>query len=456
MSGNNKLLRLTSQLLAHKSACLQTATATHGTNDPTNQFCNIDTPIPRRYVSSTTAPASKIIADAANSHQALSSAKQVNRTSSSSFIHKQFTYPHRRVASAASRVELQLTTVNEPKAKYGGRFMVTLLPGDGIGPEMMRHVKTIFAVAGVPVDFEEINLDSMNENISKVEEAITSIKRNGIALKGNIETRDHSKYFKSRNVELRTRLNLFANLVHIRSQPGVQTRHKDIDLVLIRQNTEGEYSSIEHETVPGVVSCLKVVTRHKSDQIARYAFNFALQNNRKKISCVHKANIMKVSDGLFLKVAREVAKEYPEIEFEDIIIDNCSMQLVSNPWQFDVLLLPNLYGAVLTNIACGLVGGPGLTSGVNFGDEFAVFETGARNTGKAMVGKNTANPLAVINASADLLQHLKLYEHASLLRDAINSALNEAQVHTPDLGGHYTTTDVVNHITDYIRQQSLY
>lgn len=362
-------------------------------------------------------------------------------------------YPQKSV-SITEELNLRMTTINRPKAKYGGRFMVTLLPGDGIGPEMMRHIKTIFKVGGIPVDFEEINLDSMNENFEKVEEAITSIKRNGIALKGNIETREHSKYFKSRNVELRTRLNLFANIVHIKSQSGVQTRHKNIDLVLIRQNTEGEYSSIEHETVPGVVECLKVVTRNKSDQIARYAFNFAVQNNRKKISCVHKANIMKVSDGLFLNVAREVSKDYPDIEFEDIIIDNCSMQLVSNPMQFDLLLLPNLYGAVLTNIACGIVGGPGLISGVNLGDDYAVFETGTRNTGKTMTGKNAANPIAVINASADLLQHLGLVTDARMIRDAVNNALNEAKIHTPDIKGQYSTTDVVNFIVDDIRQRS--
>lgn len=361
----------------------------------------------------------------------------------------------RFLTTSPTRDNLKLTTVTKPKAKYGGRFMVTLLPGDGIGPEMMRHVKTIFTIGGIPIDFEEINLDSMNENIEKVEEAITSIKRNGVALKGNIETREHSKYFKSRNVELRTRLNLYVNVVHIKSQPSIETRHKDIDLFLIRQNTEGEYSSIEHETVPGLVECLKVVTRRKSEQIARYAFDFAVQNNRKKISCVHKANIMKLSDGLFLSVAKEVSREYPQIEFEDIIIDNCSMQLVSNPWQFDVLLLPNLYGAVLTNIACGLVGGPGLISGANYGDEYAVFETGCRSTGKNIVGKNIANPLAIINASADLLQYLKLDEYAEMVRQAVNHCLNEACVHTPDLKGQYTTTDVVNFIIDDIRHQML-
>lgn len=359
-----------------------------------------------------------------------------------------------RFITTSKRLNLKITTASNPKAKYGGRFMITMLPGDGIGPEMMRHVKTVFKVGGVPVDFEEINLDSMNENMEKMEEAITSIKRNGIALKGNIETREHSRYFKSRNVELRTRLNLFANVVHILSQPGVETRHRDIDIVLIRQNTEGEYSSIEHETVPGLVECLKVVTKTKSEQIARYAFEFALENNRKKVTCVHKANIMKLSDGLFLEVARDVAKSYPDIEFDDIIIDNCSMQLVSDPSQFDVLLLPNLYGAVLTNIACGLVGGAGLTSGANFGDEYAVFETGSRNTGKTMTGKNIANPIAVLNASADLLQHLKLDDYATMIRRAINKAINEAKIHTPDLGGHHTTTDVVNFVTDDIRQQS--
>lgn len=402
-------------------------------------------------------------AAAAGHHHALTSFNTANyRTSTINYPtmptgvpHSSETYDHQlRHLTTGNQLKLKLTKTTEPKAKYGGRFMVTMLPGDGIGPEMMNHVKTIFKVGGVPVDFEEINLDSMNENIEKMEEAITSIKRNGIALKGNIETRDHSKYFKSRNVELRTRLSLYANVVHILSQPGVKTRHQDIDIVLIRQNTEGEYSSIEHEAVPGLVECLKVVTRPKSEQIARYAFRFAVENNRKKITCVHKANIMKLSDGLFLEVAREVAKSYPNIEFQDIIIDNCSMQLVSDPSQFDVVLLPNLYGAVLTNIACGLVGGAGLTSGANFGDEYAVFETGSRNTGKMMTGKNIANPIAVLNASADLLQHLMLEDYAVMIRRAINKALNEAKIHTPDLGGHYGTTDVVNFVVDDIRQQS--
>lgn len=160
-----------------------------------------------------------------------------------------------------------------------------------------------------------------------MEEAITSILRNGVALKGNIETREHAKHFLSRNVELRLRLNLFVNIVHCQSQPGIVTRHKDIDIVLIRQNTEGEYSCLEHESVDGVVESLKIVTQEKTEQVARYAFDYARQNNRKKLTCVHKANIMKLADGLFLKVCTEVAKEYPDIEFNNMIIDNCSMQV---------------------------------------------------------------------------------------------------------------------------------
>jgi isocitrate dehydrogenase (NAD+) len=158
-------------------------------------------------------------------------------------------------------------------------------------------------------------------------EAITSIKRNGAAMKGNIETREHSKHFQSRNVELRLRLNLFANVIHCKSQPGVKTRHKDIDIYLIRQNTEGEYSCLEHESVKGVVESLKIVTRQRTEQIARYAFEFAVKNNRKKLTCVHKANIMKLADGLFLNICTEMAKEYPQLEFNNMIIDNCSMQV---------------------------------------------------------------------------------------------------------------------------------
>ncbi|KAH9425911.1 isocitrate dehydrogenase (NAD(+)) 3 non-catalytic subunit gamma [Dermatophagoides pteronyssinus] len=340
------------------------------------------------------------------------------------------------------------------RAKYGGRHMITVLPGDGIGPEMVRYVREMFQVGGFPVDFEEVQLDSHNEDPENMIEAITSILRNGAAIKGNIETREHSKYFLSRNVELRLRLNLFVNVVHCKSNPGIKTRHKDIDIILIRQNTEGEYSCLEHESVDGVVESLKIVTREKTEQVARYAFDYARSHNRKKLTCVHKANIMKMADGLFLKVCTEIAKEYPDIEFNNMIIDNCSMQLVSNPNQFDVLLLPNLYGNILTNIACGLVGGPGITSGRNYGPTHAVFETGTRNTGKKVAGKNVANPIAMLNASVDLLDYLQLESCADIVRDAIYKAINIEKLHTLDMGGNAKTSDVVNFIIDEVNSQT--
>ncbi|CAG2105301.1 unnamed protein product [Medioppia subpectinata] len=354
------------------------------------------------------------------------------------------------ISSGDGRRAMHTSPTHETHAKYGGRFMVTALPGDGIGPEMIANVKKVFKAGGIPVDFEDVNLDSTHEDHENMFEAITSIKRNGAALKGNIETREHSKHFLSRNVELRLRLNLYANVIHCQSQSGVHTRHKDIDIYLIRQNTEGEYSCLEHESVNGVVESLKIVTRQRTEQIARYAFEFAKRNGRKKLTCVHKANIMKLADGLFLNICTQMAKEYPEIKYNNMIIDNCSMQLVSNPNQFDVLLLPNLYGNILTNIMCGLVGGPGITSGRNYGDTYGVFETGTRNTGKSVTGKNIANPLAMFNASADLLEFLGLDSHAQIIRDSIHDCVNVAKVHTPDLGGQNTTTDVVDYLLERV------
>ncbi|RWS17323.1 isocitrate dehydrogenase [NAD] subunit gamma: mitochondrial-like protein [Dinothrombium tinctorium] len=356
--------------------------------------------------------------------------------------------------TAQTKRELSKTHHLPPVAKYGGRFVVTMLPGDGIGPEMMGYVKTVFKAGGIPVDFEEVYLDSMHETYEHMDQAIISIKRNGVAIKGNIETRDNSRLFRSRNVELRLQLDLFANVIHCKSQPGVKTRHQNIDIILIRQNTEGEYSCLEHENVKGVVESLKIITKERSERIARYAFEYAKKHNRKKVTAVHKANIMKMSDGLFLNTCKEIAEQYPNITFDNMIIDNCSMQLVSHPNQFDVLLLPNLYGNILTNIACGIVGGPGITSGQNFGERYAVFETGTRNTGKSVAGKNIANPLAMFNASADLLEYIGLDKYSNVLRNSIDKVLNVEKIHTPDLGGSNSTTDVIDFLIDDVKAQT--
>lgn len=338
-----------------------------------------------------------------------------------------------------------------PVAQYGGRFTVTMIPGDGIGPEMMGYVRNIFRYAGVPVDFEEIQI-TKDSTEDEFEKALICIKRNGVALKGSIESKYGDTAYASRNATLRTRLDLFANVLHCRSHPSVPSRYPDLDIVLIRENTEGEYSMMEHENVSGVVESLKVITRFASERIARYAFQYAERNGRSKVTAIHKANIMKISDGLFLETCWRVSKEYPHLEFSDMIVDNTCMQLVSKPHQFDVMILPNLYGNVVSNVACGLVGGPGLLSGRNYGEHFAVFEPGTRNTGTSVAGLNVANPVAMLNAACDMLDHLGLTAHSGLIRKAIDKTINVDLIHTADIGGQATSLDVVQNIIHEVQE----
>ncbi|XP_050314086.1 isocitrate dehydrogenase [NAD] subunit gamma, mitochondrial isoform X1 [Anthonomus grandis grandis] len=341
-----------------------------------------------------------------------------------------------------------------PVAMYGGRNAVTMLPGGGIGPELMEYVREIFKYAGAPVDFEVIDIDPTEET-GAFEYAITSIKRNGVAIKGNIETKSEDAGVISRNVALRNELDLFVNILHCKSFPTVPARQKDIDIVIIRQNTEGEYAMLEHESVDGVVESMKVVTKSNSERVARYAFEFAKRTGRKKITTIHKANIMKLSDGLFLETSKQIAKDYPEIEHNDMIIDNCCMQLVSKPHQFDVMIMTNLYGSIVSNVVCGLIGGAGILSGRNYGDNYAVFEPGTRNTGTAIAGKNVANPLAMVNASIDMLNHLGHKTHANLIQNAMYKTIAEDHLLTPDLGGTAKSTDVVQRIIDHILQADI-
>ncbi|XP_057342177.1 isocitrate dehydrogenase [NAD] subunit gamma, mitochondrial [Microplitis mediator] len=361
-----------------------------------------------------------------------------------------------RCAASLSAFEIQHKTpaikkvMPIPKAHYGGRHTVTLLPGAGIGPELMGYVKEIFSYAGVPVDFEDIDIDPNADNNDDLEYAITSIRRNGVALKGNIETRSREIGVLSRNVALRNELDLYVNVVHCVSYPGVNSRQKNIDIVIVRQNTEGEYAMLEHESVDGVVESMKIITRSNSERLARYAFEYAKRNGRKKVTTVHKANIMKLSDGLFLEVSKEVAKNYPEIIHDNMIIDNTCMQLVSNPHQFDVILTTNLYGAIVSNVVCGLLGGAGLLAGKNFGDQYTVFEPGTRNTGAKIAGKNIANPIAMLNAAVDMLRHLGHKQHATIIQTAINKTINSG-IHTADLGGNATSREVIDSILKHIK-----
>jgi isocitrate dehydrogenase (NAD+) len=220
----------------------------------------------------------------------------------------------------------------------------------------------------------------------------------------------------------------------------------NIDLTIIRENTEGEYSGLEHQSYPGVVESLKIITREKSERIARFAFDYALQNGRKKVTCIHKANIMKQADGLFLNSCRRVAEEYKSsgIAFSDMIVDNAAMQMVSKPQQFDVIVTPNLYGNILGNISAALVGGPGVIPGSNLGREYAIFEPGCRHVGVDIQGKNKANPTAMLLSSVMLLRHLHLDAYADKLSHAVFNTIQLGQVRTPDMGGSHTTTDFTN------------
>ncbi|ELU00676.1 hypothetical protein CAPTEDRAFT_159294 [Capitella teleta] len=359
-----------------------------------------------------------------------------------------------KLLPAVSR-SVHCSSVKEQKlhsAKYGGRHCVTMLPGDGVGPEMMLYVREVFKSVGAPVDFEEVQMDHTSTD-TEYDHAILSLKRNGIAIKGNVESGNLSPDATSRNVELRADLDLFANVVVCKSNPGVKTRHNNIDVVIIRENTEGEYSNLEHETVGGVVESLKIITERKSTRIAKYAFDYALRHGRKKVTAVHKANIMKMGDGLFLESCHKVSEMYPTIEFDSMIVDNCSMQMVSRPEQFDVMVLPNLYGNILANIATGLIGGAGIVSGVNIGEKYAIFELGTRNTGKKIAGKNIANPTAMLRAGSDLLGYLGLHLHSDMITNALDEVLQDEQMHTADLGGQATSAEVVQRVISLIQKE---
>merc|ERR1719334_2225013 len=276
---------------------------------------------------------------------------------------------------------------------------------------------------------------------SPVSSVVDSITRNGICLKGILTTPSFSASGEADtlNIRMRKSLDLYANVVKVSSIPGVKSRHQNIDTVIIREQTEGEYSAIEHESVKGVVECLKVVTREKSHRIAKFAFDYATKNGRKKVTAVHKANIMKLGDGLFLRCCQEIAQYYPEIKFENMIVDNTSMQMTSHPQQFDVMVMPNLYGNIIDNLAAGLVGGAGLVAGASYSADLAVFEPGAKHTFDSAVGKNSANPTAMLLSSVKLLEHLGLDADAAKIEGAVHKVLQEGQTKTRDLGGFAST-----------------
>merc|ERR1711892_1564511 len=286
---------------------------------------------------------------------------------------------------------------------------------------------------GVPMDFEVYFMSEVHSALSSpVKTAVDSISRNGICLKGILTTPAFSASGEADtlNIKMRKSMDLYANVVKVASIPGVKSRHVGVDLVVIREQTEGEYSCLEHESVPGIVESLKVVTGRKSLRIAKFAFDYATKHGRKKVTAVHKANIMKLGDGLFLRSCEEIAHLYPHIKFENMIVDNACMQMVSNPQQFDVMVMPNLYGNIIINIAAGLVAGEGCSQ------DCVVFEPGARHSYNEVAGKDVANPSAMLLCAANMLDYASLTHRGQMIRKAVQDVLGAGKVKTKDLGGH--------------------
>jgi isocitrate dehydrogenase (NAD+) len=319
---------------------------------------------------------------------------------------------------------------------------VTLLPGDGIGPEVAAAARKIIDASGIAIEWEVISSPPEKGTGGAqfpFKEAVASVRRNHLALKGPMATPVAGGH-PSINVALRKELALYANLRPVRNMENVKSRWTGVDLVIVRENTEDLYAGLEHTVVPGVVESLKIITEKASTNIARFAFNYARRHERKRVHAIHKANIMKLSDGLFLESARHVAREYPEIEYREMIVDNTCMQLVLNPAQFDVLLLPNLYGDVVSDLAAGLVGGLGMVPSGNLGENAALFEA-VHGTAPDIMGKGIANPTAILLSGVMMLEYADERPAARRIEEAIRRVYREHKYVTRDVGGNATAEE---------------
>ncbi len=324
---------------------------------------------------------------------------------------------------------------------------ITLIPGDGIGPEVTQAVLRIFVAAGLQIEWDRhdagvIAFKRYGQTLPA--ELLDSVKRNKVALKGPVTT-PIGEGFTSVNVGLRKALDLYANLRPVKNLPGVASRFQGVDLVIVRENTEDLYAGLEHEIVPGIVESLKIITEKASTRIARFAFEHARKHGRKRVTAVHKANIMKMGDGLFLESVRAVAKHYPDITSDDRIVDAACMHLVMNPTQFDVLLLPNLYGDIVSDLAAGLVGGLGVVPAANLGTEIGVFEA-VHGSAPDIAGKSLANPMALLLSALLMLRHIGEGAMADRIMAALSAVLAEGKVRTRDLGGHASTIEFTDAI----------
>ncbi len=326
-------------------------------------------------------------------------------------------------------------------------YTITLIPGDGIGPEVMAAAVRVLSATGIDFKWETepAGLSAIGEHGTPLPaRTLDSVRRNKLAFKGPTETPIAGGH-RSVNVELRKKLDLYANLRPVQTLPGVKSRYDGVDLVVVRENTEDLYSGLEHVVVPGVVESIKIITERASTRIALFAFDYARSHGRKRISAVHKANIMKLSDGLFLDCCRTVAKQYPEVTYDEIIVDNCCMQLVLDPTRFDMLLLENLYGDIVSDLCAGFIGGLGMAPGANIGEHSALFEA-VHGSAPDIAGKNLANPMAVVLSSAMMLDHLGEQVAADRVRRAVHAVLREGKKLTRDLGGSSGTTEIAEAI----------
>ena len=327
---------------------------------------------------------------------------------------------------------------------------VTLIPGDGIGPELAEATRRVLDASGAGFEWEVVDageavIDRYGTPLP--EHVLESIRRNRVAIKGPITT-PVGEGFRSVNVTLRQALGLYANVRPARSMKGLETRYEDVDLVIVRENTEDLYAGIEHMVGPDAAESIKIITRAASERIARYAFEYAVANGRRKVTAVHKANIMKLSDGLFLESCQQVAAEYEgRVGFEDRIVDNMCMQLVQKPELYDVLVLPNLYGDIVSDLAAGLVGGLGVAPGANIGTEAAVFEA-VHGSAPKYAGQNKANPTALMLSGVLMLRHLGETAAAERVEDAIRGVIAEGRAITYDLGGRAGTSDMTDAVIE--------
>lgn len=329
---------------------------------------------------------------------------------------------------------------------------ITLIPGDGIGPEITEACLVAIEATGVKINWEKVNAGSdfiETEGTPLPQKVLDSIRKNKVALKGPITT-PIGTGFRSVNVTLRKELNLYANLRPAKIIDGIKTRFEDVDLVIVRENTEDLYAGIERQIDENTAESIKLITREASERIAKFAFDYAVKNNRKKVTTVTKANICKLTDGLFLNSARNIAENYPQIEHEEVLVDSLCMQLVQHPQKFDVLLLPNLYGDIVSDLAAGLIGGLGIAPGVNYGENVAIFEP-VHGSSPALKGLNKANPTALILSASLMLKHIGEEKAANDLYNAVVRVIKKGEKITPDLGGNSSTMDMAEAIAKEIK-----